>query len=599
MEDHQRRVAHAGALFALCLGLCVATQTSDAQAQSPDEIISERHALKALEQAYSPQYLAQQESQALVMPWRMIFSAITPARRPALDPAAPHKAHQSPPRHIEGAALLRLPHVRQRLAQSRFLGLRWPVEEASFLAYVDFFSREGKPSMNIWLRRMALYAPMIKETLRQEGLPEQLIFVVMIESGFLPEATSPKEAVGPWQLLKETAKMYGLRVDKQRDERRDPVKATRAAARYLKRLYEQFGSWPLALAAYNAGPNRIESAIADKNTNDGWLLIAMSALYEETRNYVPKIYAVALMSTHPELFGLDGIATPNALEYEEVELDRPLLLASVARTLSVELHELKLLNPELLATQTPTQRERYTLRVPKGHARALQARLHGQDLADDAQTITHVVRFGERVEDIARYYKHAPDVLLSINGLLAGARLYPGQRLLISQALQGKWSPNTPKLKTPISALEFNYPNHIKRFYRARAEDTVAQIAAGFGLHIGDVLMWNDLDANARLKEGMLLLLYLSDTKTPLSLALLDEQEVETTRRLITRAQLPGQPIHGRSASIHKVKSGESLWGIAQRYDISLEMLLRWNPNIDAEATLRLGQQLSIRPQAP
>lgn len=597
MEDHRRRLARTCAALAMILSLTPST----IQAQSPDEIESERQALQALEQAYSGQYLAQQESQALLMPWRMIFGAIAPQRRPALDKAKlpdHHSATLRPPQRIEGAALLSLPHVRERLERSSFLGRRWPVEEASFLAYVDFFSREGKPSMNIWLRRMALYEPMIKETLRQEGVPEQLIYVVMIESGFLPEATSPKQAVGPWQLLKETAQMYGLRVDKQRDERRDPVKATRAAARYLKRLYEQFGSWPLALAAYNAGPNRIESAIAAKNTNDAWLLIALNALYEETRNYVPKIYAVALMSTHPELFGLEGIATPKGLTYEEVELDEPMLLASAARTLEIDLAQLKLLNPELLVAQTPKQRGRYKLRVPAGRARALQARLHGQEqLAPDAKTITHVVRFGERVEDIARYYKHAPDVLLTLNGLKAGERLHPGQRLLISQELQGKWSAPSIKLKTPISALEFEYPDRIKRFYRVQAEDTVAQIAQGFGVGVGDVLMWNDLDANARLKEGMLLLLYLSDQKTPRSLALLDEREVETTRRVVTRAQLPGQPVHGRSANVHRVSAGESLWSIAQRYDISLEQLLRWNPHIDAQATLRLGQELAIRPQ--
>lgn len=559
-----------------------------------DASAKERAALERLERTSAPIYLAQQERMVgRRWPWQSLLSVVRPDPKhlPWLNEVTGQREAQ--PKPVEGAAKLDLIHVRRALAQSKFLGKPYPIDEPSVRAFVDFYLREGKPSVNIWMRRMALYAPMIKETLASEGLPPELIYMVMIESGFLPQALSPKLAHGQWQLLKETAKLHGLRIDAHRDERRDPVRATRAAARYLKQLKEQFGSWPLAIAAYNAGPGRIESAIDAKNTNDAWLLIAQRALYEETRQYVPKIYAVALLCEHPQLFGLEGIVQPEPLAFETVELGEAMLLSTIAKTIDGSVEELKLLNPELERPATP---KGYTLRVPKGQAQALLARLHQLSPDQPSSMGTHVVRFGERVEDLAAHYGISAAVLRSVNGLEPWQRLKRAQRLIIPLHLKGTWKPTRQRTRAQITALSFNYKARVRRFYRVQAEDSLALISEGFQISLGDLLMWNDLDPQSRLKEGMIIQLYLSASETPLSLALLDEREVEPLQRNVSRAALPDQPVYGRASFVHTVKDGESLWSIAHKHGLSLEQLLRYNPHLKVDATLRPAQELSLRP---
>lgn len=169
------------------------------------------------------------------------------------------------------------------------------------IASVRWFRTEGRLTYATWLRRARAYQPMIHEALRNEGLPEDLFFVSMIESGFNPSARSHAHAVGPWQFIKSTGQMEGLKIGRRSDERRDPVKSTQAAARHLKRLYNELGDWRLVLAAYNSGLDRVERAIDRAGTRDFWKL----DLPEETENYVPRFMAAVVMAKDPLLFGFD------------------------------------------------------------------------------------------------------------------------------------------------------------------------------------------------------------------------------------------------------------------------------------------------------
>mgnify|MGYP006189602111 CR=1 FL=1 len=189
-----------------------------------------------------------------------------------------------------GAELLTIPAVRERFEHTTMFGLTVH-DEPSVRAYLDFFDGRGKPILAKWLSRMGRYETLIEHVLEEEGLPGDLIYVAMIESGFSPYATSPAAAAGVWQFIPTTATDMGLRVDRWVDERRDPVKATHAAARYLKLLYSRFESWPLALAAYNAGAGLMRSEIEKHNSNNYWRIQSNRGMYDETRRYVPKIIA--------------------------------------------------------------------------------------------------------------------------------------------------------------------------------------------------------------------------------------------------------------------------------------------------------------------
>lgn len=265
------------------------------------------------------------------------------------------------------------PKVQPKKATFTLWGQSFDVTQPWIQSYITHYSNKGKNTLSIWIRRMALYEPIIRKTLRKHGVPEDLIYVAMIESGFVPTAQSPKNAIGFWQFMDETAREYGLRITQHLDERYDYIHATVAAAKYLKKLHNKFGSWTLAVAAFNAGPNRIERAIKKHNTNDFWRIIANNGLYDETKHYVPKIVAAAYMLKHAKKYNLHGVVKPAPLHPIKVNIAQPILLARVARVCKTKLSMMQLYNPELKQHATPPKSLRYTLRLPKDCAQAFFA----------------------------------------------------------------------------------------------------------------------------------------------------------------------------------------------------------------------------------
>ena len=236
-----------------------------------------------------------------------------------------------------------------------------PIEKS-----VRYFSVSVKKHFNLWLERSGKYVGLMKSILRENYLPEDLVFLALIESGFNPKAYSPASASGPWQFIRGTATRYGLKVDRWVDERRDPVKSTKAAAAYLKDLYGMFGSWPLAMASYNAGEGNVARAVNRNGTDDFWELRKTRSLAPETKEYVPKFLAAQMIAQDPGKFGFDGLEYERPFEYDEVVLDRCTDLALVAKCCGVPVTEIKELNPELMRWCTPPNRPAYTLRIPKG-----------------------------------------------------------------------------------------------------------------------------------------------------------------------------------------------------------------------------------------
>jgi membrane-bound lytic murein transglycosylase D len=247
-----------------------------------------------------------------------------------------------------------------------------PLEESdAVVGAINFFSTErGKKILSAGLRRAGRYKPMIERVLTAEGVPQELIFVAQAESGFLPRARSNKQCVGLWQFAKFRGKEYGLQQTLATDDRMDPEKATRAAARHLHDLYTHFGDWYLAMAAYNCGPGCVDHAVMRTGYADFWELRRLNVLPKETSNYVPVILAMTIMSKNAKDYGLDNLTLEPALEYDTLELQSPAHLGLIADAVERPVSELRELNPGLLKPVAPAG---YSLHVPKGASDAVEA----------------------------------------------------------------------------------------------------------------------------------------------------------------------------------------------------------------------------------
>lgn len=296
------------------------------------------------------------------------------------------------------------------------------------LAYIRYFSSgKGRRILIHGLQRAGRYRPMIQRILDEEGLPQELIHVAQAESGFYPRAISRRRATGMWQFIKSRGQQYGLQQTPYTDDRFDPEKATRAAARHLRDLYHQFGDWYLALAAYNAGPVAVQRAVERTGYADFWELYKRNVLPRETSHYVPIILAMIIMAKNPAAHGLEAIETDPPIEYDSVEMTAPASLALVADLLERPVAELRELNPALLKDLAPAG---YLLRVPKGAGQQLAALLEGIPAERRQSVRAHRVAEGETLASIARRYGVAERSLAAVNGDLADG-LQPGDILLV------------------------------------------------------------------------------------------------------------------------------------------------------------------------
>ena len=285
-----------------------------------------------------------------------------------------------------------------------------------------------------WLARSGRYLPMILDIFRQKGLPEDLVFTVMIESGFNPVAVSQAGAKGLWQFMAPTARLYGLRVDGWLDERLDPEKSTVAAANYLRDLYAQFGSWDLAQAAYNTGDGKVQQVIDRTGSRDFWKLHKSPLLPDETKNFVPAIHAATLIGRQPERYGF-SVVPEDPLRYEQVTVPKGSRLARLAALSGVPARELESLNPELRQKQTPPDGP-YELKVPLGTTTAVREAVEidasaVRKAAPAPRPGVHVVQAGDTVWRIAKRYGVSAKQLVAWNGLDRPDRIFPGERLRI------------------------------------------------------------------------------------------------------------------------------------------------------------------------
>src|SRR5687768_2638370 len=307
-------------------------------------------------------------------------------------------------------------------------------QNARVLQYIQLFSGRLKGYLEDGLSRGAQYLPMIQEVFRAEGLPLDLAYVPLIESAFKPSAVSRAKAKGIWQFMRGTGLENGLEHDWYIDERADPEKATRAAAKYLGTLHNMFDDWHLALASYNGGPGRVQRAIKASGRDDFWKLTANSRyLPRETRDYVPLILAAIIVARNPAQYGLE-IAPKETPEIEEVALFSPVDLRRVAEWAGVPVQVIQELNPELRRWTTPVRAADYELKVPAGTSELVLAGMTSTAPEDLVAFNRHTVKKGETIASIAKKLKVSRTDLAEANYLTAKARLAAGQQLIIPLA---------------------------------------------------------------------------------------------------------------------------------------------------------------------
>jgi membrane-bound lytic murein transglycosylase D len=295
---------------------------------------------------------------------------------------------------------------------------------------IYYYKREKK-SFAERLKRAGKYIDEIARILVENDIPPELSYLPLIESGFKTHAYSPKRAAGPWQFIPATAKKYGLKIDWWVDERRDPIKSTLAAAKYLRDLYNRYGDWNLALAAYNAGEGRIDRAIRMIRKKNYWRIRQTKFINRETKNYVPSFIAATAIALEPERFGFSDIETHEPLRYDLVEITTPIDLAVVASFTGSTISEIKALNPELRRWCTPPNVSTYTLRIPKGTKDMFLANLSRADEDDLFYVKLHRVKPGDTVGKIARQLGTSIQAIIELNSLGKDALIVAGRTLLV------------------------------------------------------------------------------------------------------------------------------------------------------------------------
>jgi membrane-bound lytic murein transglycosylase D len=324
------------------------------------------------------------------------------------------------------------PAERRRLQFSKAV-----IEHPRVRYFVRDFSKNQKEFFARAIARSGKFFPMISKVLREEGLPEELAYLALIESNFHPRAFSASGAVGLWQFVPNTARRYGLKIDSWIDERRDPVKSTRAAAAYLKDLHNYFGRWYLTMAAYNAGEGAIDKALRASGATDFWSLTDKAKLRDETRNFVPKFVAAALIAIEPNRYGFDNVFYETPLEYEEVEVSGNVQLASLAEMANADPQIMQELNLELIRNRTPPGAADFRVKIPAGHAPIFLAAYQQKQETEHVEMVTHEVKKGETLFSIARRYGQEVRAVMELNGL-TNYRLQIGQKLkVIFDGLRG------------------------------------------------------------------------------------------------------------------------------------------------------------------
>ena len=433
------------------------------------------------------------------------------------------------------------------------------VRNKSVDQFISYFQNKGRRQFEIWLDRYFQYGPMLKEILNEYELPEELAYLAMIESGLNPKAYSRAKATGMWQFMYSTGKKYGLQRNWYIDERRDPEKATHAAAKFLLDLYKEFDHWYLALAAYNGGPGRVHRATRLHQTSDFWQL---HSLPRETRNYIPYYLAAAIIASNPTSY---GFKTPKTKQhkYEVVEIKQSADLAVLANSAGTSLKTLKAYNPELRQSATPVDVV-YRLKIPVGKKEQFVTNFNSlpSDQRFAPQYVAHKVKRGESLWTISKKYRVSIHDLAAVNKIRNRHRLSIGQKLTI---------PVRRSNGGTLLASNSGPSGHKKVIYKVKRGDTLGHIAEDYNTMARSIRRWNKLEYGQHIFPGQKLTIWIKEDMS----------------------QLASNTNAGREKVVHKVKRGDTIGHIAESYRVSSRKIMSWN-NIKSKQHIYPGQKLNI-----
>lgn len=453
--------------------------------------------------------------------------------------------------------------------------------------YLDFFQNQHRSHFSRWLSRSSRYMPMIEEIFSEAGLPLDLAYLAMIESGFNEAAYSTASAVGMWQFMKATGRHYDLNVNSYIDERRNPVKSTLAAATHLSELYQDFGSWYLAVAAYNAGQGKIRRAIKRYETTDFWELAKGEYLQPETKDYVPKLIAAIMIAREPEKYGFHDIEYEKPLSYDVVEVPRWTALKAVALAAGTSEETLRLLNRELRKPFTPPDNEAYELRIPEGKRDTALRNLPRVHAVVSTSFKTHEVRKGESIDSICKRYGIAKTVLLKAN-TLGTSSVRTGQVLRIPFQ-------TTDYAFLPDGGVGKGYALAEKAgggfvLHKIRPGETLSAIANKYNVPAHLIAAWNDLKDVGRIRAGKELALYVDGVQ---GYQVADNERSDRGDRSASAGVPVLKGAKKRAEVSYKVKPGDSLWQISRQHNVSMDELRSWN-NLDGDI-LKPGSRLVLK----
>jgi membrane-bound lytic murein transglycosylase D len=508
-----------------------------------------------------------------------------------LDSEAQQKSEPAPIDETNGLTPAADPKVKAKAqAELKAIHSDLPLMMTDQVAgYISYFSNRGRGVFERALIRSGRYHDMMVSILKEEGVPQDLIYLAQAESGFHPLAVSRVGARGIWQFMASRGRGYGLQHNLYLDDRQDPEKSTRAAAHHLKDLYNQFGDWYLAMAAYNSGPGTVQAAVKRTGYADFWELYRRNVLPKETRNYVPIILAVTILAKNPAQYGLSALAMDRPTKYDTVSIDYPVDLHLVADCVGATSAQLQDLNPSLLRLSTPRE-GKFDLHVPAGTKDEYESSIASIPTADRLWWRYHAVLPGDTLASLARSYRTTAKSIADVNHLDdPDSTLEADSRLII---------PLAPG-KHPISDTQ-TYARRITR-YKVHKGDTVESVADNFGVPAQMVRHWNGLRGDTLYGRKFLAVHLPVAPSASTELARTHPSGVKHEAKTFETADNPSLTIAHRAGNDHeaqtpvvrhKVKTGETLYSIASAYNTTIAALKRDNRNI---AVLRPGMILIVQ----
>lgn len=490
------------------------------------------------------------------------------------------------------------------------------IQQPAVQEHIAMFTAPASGTMKTWLKRLGKWRKILEKALIAEDVPTDFIYLAMIESGFKTRVKSPAAAAGMWQFMAGTGVEMGLTINEYVDERFDPVKAAHAAAKYLKKQFARYHAWPLAMAAYNGGPGTVNVAIDRYNTNDYFKLVKYGAMYDETRKYVPRILAAAIIGRNPAAFGFDGLTPEPEFVFDTVDVPGKTQLKVLAEAAGCSVDTLKELNPELLKDITPPGNN-YALRIPKGKYHAFVESFDRVKKKYDKADETIVLKFGETLEILGADIGVPARVLRNLNGIGSRENAVYGSEIIVPNgSKRGHAEKNKNDDDLPVvlvSPEKFQFSDKKRVFYETQKGDTLKAIAAAFGVMPNQLAIWNELDIWAKLRPQMELQIYIAPQTDLSHVRHIDEEEVHVVARgsdehqeiidarknarnkaAKSAAKSKGKSSSGSTYVTHKVGKGDSLSKIAKKYGVSVESLLKLN-KLKKNSTLRKGQVLKIK----